>query len=104
MAAGTPAALRHRGPDGVGHYRSADLAMVQTRLAIIDLETGAQPLYEPAGAALIANAEIYNYLELREKLSRSVLRPERSAKKAAPGTKAMRICVIACLRTAAPSI
>ena len=65
------AALRHRGPDGVGHYRSADLAMVQTRLAIIDLETGAQPLYEPAGAALIANAEIYNYLELREKLSRS---------------------------------
>jgi asparagine synthase (glutamine-hydrolysing) len=65
------AALRHRGPDGVGHYRSADLAMVQTRLAIIDLETGAQPLYEPAGTALIANAEIYNYLELREKLSRS---------------------------------
>ncbi|MBV8736330.1 MAG: asparagine synthase (glutamine-hydrolyzing) [Alphaproteobacteria bacterium] len=65
------AALRHRGPDGVGHYRSADLAMVQTRLAIIDLETGAQPLYEPAGAALIANAEIYNYLELREKLSSS---------------------------------
>jgi asparagine synthase (glutamine-hydrolysing) len=65
------AALRHRGPDGIGHYRSADLAMVQTRLAIIDLETGAQPLYEPAGAALIANAEIYNYLEVREKLSRS---------------------------------
>ena len=65
------AALRHRGPDGVGHYRSADLAMIQTRLAIIDLETGAQPLYEPSGAALIANAEIYNYLELRDKLSRS---------------------------------
>ncbi len=59
------AALRHRGPDGVGHYRSADVGMVQTRLAIIDLATGAQPLYEPGGAALIANAEIYNYLELR---------------------------------------
>ncbi len=62
------AALRHRGPDGIGQYRSADVGMVQTRLAIIDLATGAQPLYEPGGAALIANAEIYNYLELREEL------------------------------------
>ncbi|HUC12515.1 MAG TPA: asparagine synthase (glutamine-hydrolyzing) [Stellaceae bacterium] len=65
------AALRHRGPDGVGQYRSADVGMVQTRLAIIDLATGAQPLYEPAGAALIANAEIYNYLELRDQLRSS---------------------------------
>jgi asparagine synthase (glutamine-hydrolysing) len=62
------AALRHRGPDGIGQYRSADVGMVQTRLAIIDLATGAQPLYEPGGAALIANAEIYNYLELRDEL------------------------------------
>jgi asparagine synthase (glutamine-hydrolysing) len=62
------AALRHRGPDGVGQYRAADVGMVQTRLAIIDLATGAQPLYERGGAALIANAEIYNYIELREEL------------------------------------
>ncbi|MFZ3237492.1 MAG: asparagine synthetase B, partial [Stellaceae bacterium] len=62
------AALRHRGPDGDGRYRSGDVGMVQTRLAIIDLATGAQPLHEPGGAALIANAEIYNYVELREKL------------------------------------
>jgi asparagine synthase (glutamine-hydrolysing) len=60
-------ALRHRGPDGEGHYRSGDLGMVQTRLAIIDLVTGDQPLYEPGGAALIANAEIYNYVELRDR-------------------------------------
>src|SRR5580658_4480084 len=60
------AALRHRGPDGDGHYWSGDVGMVQTRLAIIDLATGAQPLYEPGGAALIANGEIYNYIELRE--------------------------------------
>src|SRR5580704_3941636 len=59
-------ALRHRGPDGDGRYRSADVGMVQTRLAIIDLATGDQPLYEPGGAALIANAEIYNYIELRQ--------------------------------------
>ena len=68
------AALRHRGPDGDGHYRSGDVGMVQTRLAIIDLATGAQPLYEPGGAALIANGEIYNYIELREDL-RSAARP-----------------------------
>jgi asparagine synthase (glutamine-hydrolysing) len=65
------AVLRHRGPDGVGQYRLADVAMVQTRLAIIDLATGAQPLYEPGGAALVANAEIYNYLELRDELRRN---------------------------------
>jgi asparagine synthase (glutamine-hydrolysing) len=59
------AALAHRGPDGSGHYRAGDLAMVQKRLAIIDLETGDQPLYEPGGAALVANGEIYNYRELR---------------------------------------
>jgi asparagine synthase (glutamine-hydrolysing) len=62
------AALRHRGPDGDGRYRSGDVGMVQTRLAIIDLATGDQPLYEPNGAALIANAEIYNYIELRSEL------------------------------------
>ena len=59
------AALRHRGPDGNGHYRSADVGIVQTRLAIIDLATGDQPLYEPGGAALLANGEIYNYVELK---------------------------------------
>ena len=58
-------ALVHRGPDGNGHYRSGDVGMVQTRLAIIDLATGDQPLYEPGGAALIGNGEIYNYIELR---------------------------------------
>ncbi|HEX7967802.1 MAG TPA: asparagine synthetase B, partial [Stellaceae bacterium] len=63
------AAIAHRGPDGSGHYRSGDVAMVQTRLAIIDLATGDQPLHERGGAALIANGEIYNYVELRAALS-----------------------------------
>ena len=60
--------LRHRGPDSEGTHISGTVAMVQTRLAIIDLETGDQPLFEPGGAALVANGEIYNYLELREEL------------------------------------
>ena len=42
--------------------------MVQTRLAVIDLKSGDQPIYETGGSALIANAEIYNYLELRATL------------------------------------
>jgi asparagine synthase (glutamine-hydrolysing) len=63
------AALAHRGPDGNGHYRSGNVGMVQTRLAIIDLATGDQPLYEPGGAALMANGEIYNYIELRAELA-----------------------------------
>jgi asparagine synthase (glutamine-hydrolysing) len=58
-------ALAHRGPDGVGNYYSGDVAMTQTRLAIIDLVTGDQPIREPGGAALVANGEIYNYIELR---------------------------------------
>ena len=62
------AALRHRGPDGDGRYRSGDVGMVHTRLAIIDLATGDQPHYEPGGAALIADGEIYNYIELRNEL------------------------------------
>ncbi len=61
---GMEKALAHRGPDGNGHYRTADVGMVQTRLAIIDLANGDQPLYEPGGAALMANGEIYNYREL----------------------------------------
>ena len=61
-------ALAHRGPDGRGRHIARNIGMIHNRLAIIDLETGAQPLYEPGGAALVANAEIYNYVELRAAL------------------------------------
>lgn len=60
--------LRHRGPDGEGSYSARNVALGQTRLAIIDLDTGGQPLYEPGGAVLVANGEIYNFVELRENL------------------------------------
>jgi asparagine synthase (glutamine-hydrolysing) len=57
-------ALAHRGPDGAGHHVSGPVALAHTRLAIIDLATGDQPLF--AGpAALVANGEVYNYRELR---------------------------------------
>jgi asparagine synthase (glutamine-hydrolysing) len=60
-------ALAHRGPDGAGHSMVGRVALAHTRLAIIDVAGGDQPLF--AGpAALVANAEVYNYRELRETL------------------------------------
>lgn len=59
-------ALAHRGPDGTGQHAAPGAFLFQCRLAIIDLATGEQPLFEPGGAALVANGEIYNYIELRE--------------------------------------
>ena len=56
-------ALAHRGPDGEGHMATGQVALVQTRLAIIDLQTGDQPLFAGA-ASLVANGEVYNYREL----------------------------------------
>jgi len=56
-------ALHHRGPEGTGHSVVGRTALVHTRLAIIDLLGGDQPLF--AGpAALVGNAEVYNYREL----------------------------------------
>jgi len=64
--------LTHRGPDGRGDYIEARVAMIQRRLAIIDLKTGDQPLYSGNNEkpmALVGNGEIYNYVELRQELS-----------------------------------
>lgn len=57
--------LAHRGPDGHGRYIGPRTGLVQTRLAIIDLKTGDQPLFGARGTVLVANGEIYNYQELR---------------------------------------
>jgi len=61
-------AIGHRGPDGEGRYRNGPLAMVQMRLAIIDLVTGDQPLFGAGRTVLIANGEIYNHVEWRKVL------------------------------------
>ncbi|MBM3488695.1 MAG: asparagine synthase (glutamine-hydrolyzing) [Alphaproteobacteria bacterium] len=58
-------ALAHRGPDGEAVYAVGDVGLVHLRLAIIDLATGDQPIIDETGAALVANGEIYNYVELR---------------------------------------
>jgi asparagine synthase (glutamine-hydrolysing) len=61
-------ALIHRGPDGEGMHFEGSVGMAHRRLAIIDLETGDQPFTLQGGATLIANAEIYNYLELKAEM------------------------------------
>ena len=61
--------LRHRGPDGAGEFSAPHLFLAMRRLSIIDLQTGAQPLCnEDRSLALVANGEIYNFVELRRHL------------------------------------
>ncbi|GAB6053688.1 asparagine synthase (glutamine-hydrolyzing) [Magnetospira thiophila] len=67
------ACLGHRGPDGQGTHVAGNVGLLHTRLAIVDLETGDQPLFGPGPAesrlTLVANGEIYNDLDLRRDLS-----------------------------------
>lgn len=59
--------LAHRGPDGFGTYRDSHAALGSTRLAIVDLEGGNQPVFSAEGdVALVFNGEVYNYPELRQ--------------------------------------
>ncbi|MDQ2803911.1 MAG: asparagine synthase (glutamine-hydrolyzing) [Pseudomonadota bacterium] len=67
--------LAHRGPDGTGHAVVGRIALAQNRLAIIDIKTGDQPLFA-GSATLIANAEIYNYRELRTEFPQAVFATE----------------------------
>jgi asparagine synthase (glutamine-hydrolysing) len=63
------AAIAHRGPDGYGHHVKGPIALGHRRLAIIDLETGAQPLCNEDGSVwVVFNGEIYNFRELRRSL------------------------------------
>jgi asparagine synthase (glutamine-hydrolysing) len=62
-------ALKHRGPDDDGEFLDRHISMAMRRLSIIDIEGGKQPLYnEDKSLVLVANGEIYNYIELRARL------------------------------------
>jgi asparagine synthase (glutamine-hydrolysing) len=63
--------LAHRGPDGQRTKIIGPVALAHTRLSIIDLEGGWQPLHDADERYwVIANGEIYNYIELTEELTR----------------------------------
>ncbi|MEX1181762.1 MAG: asparagine synthase (glutamine-hydrolyzing), partial [Gemmatimonadota bacterium] len=63
------AALHHRGPDGHGLFTGRRVGLAHTRLAIIDLAGGAQPLVNEDGSVMVVyNGEVYNYIELQTEL------------------------------------
>lgn len=62
-------AIAHRGPDGEGFFVDAGAGLAHRRLAIIDLEGGAQPIGNEDGSIqVVLNGEIYNFRELRREL------------------------------------
>lgn len=64
------ARIAHRGPDGQGTFVEGPAALGHCRLAIIDLQGGAQPLYsEDKNSVVVFNGEIYNYRELTAELT-----------------------------------
>ena len=60
----------HRGPDGNNIWvnDSANIGFGHVRLAIVDIDTGAQPMSLEDGTTIAFNGEIYNYIELQREL------------------------------------
>ena len=66
------AALVHRGPDHQDSFEFPHISLGATRLRIIDIEGGDQPMRSADGdAVIVLNGEIYNHSELREELQKS---------------------------------
>ena len=63
--------LGHRGPDGKGIYVDDRITLGHSRLSIIDLEGGFQPMSnEDQSLWLVCNGEIFNYIELAKDLTK----------------------------------
>lgn len=62
--------IRHRGPDSFGLYEDDLAGLISTRLSIIDLAGGDQPISNEDGSVwIVYNGEIYNYPEIRDELA-----------------------------------
>lgn len=62
--------LRHRGPDWSGIWNNDNTILCHERLAIVDVDTGAQPLISQNGKQVLAvNGEIYNHKQLADDLA-----------------------------------
>ena len=59
----------HRGPDDSGYYEDGKVNLGMRRLAILDIETGKQPVFnEDKSLVTVFNGEIYNFASLRKEL------------------------------------
>jgi len=68
---GMNAAISHRGPDSDGFYIRPGVGLAMRRLAIIDLQTGDQPISnEDESIWVVQNGEVYNFPELRDDLEK----------------------------------
>lgn len=64
--------VRHRGPDWSGIFLSANAILAHERLAIVDPQSGRQPLYSKDGNVVLAvNGEIYNHEDIRKEINSS---------------------------------
>lgn len=70
--------LKHRGPDGEGHWQDNGVSLSQARLAVIGLgKAGAQPMLSPSGRYVVTfNGEIYNHLDIRKQIEAKQVGPE----------------------------
>ena len=68
-------AMRHRGPDDMGMFVDGRAALGQTRLSIIDVEGGHQPIHDESGTrCIVVNGEIYNYRELTKDVAKHTMK------------------------------
>lgn len=66
--------IRHRGPDESSHYIYKNVALINTRLSILDPADGQQPLVsDDEKVVVVQNGEIYNFVEIREELKRNAV-------------------------------
>ncbi len=68
--------LQHRGPDECGIIHNEMGSFGQTRLSILGLEEGSQPISDPQGNILVYNGEIYNCLELQKEFLKTDFRSD----------------------------
>ncbi len=63
--------IAHRGPDESGIYLGRNISLGHVRLSILDLQTGKQPMSDESGNFwIVFNGEIFNYIELRDELTK----------------------------------
>jgi|10_taG_2_1085330.scaffolds.fasta_scaffold03111_4 asparagine synthase (glutamine-hydrolysing) len=69
---------KHRGPDddNIWKHKNESLGFGHTRLSIIDISNGSQPMCEPNGNCIVFNGEIYNFLELKAEIGKRVFKTQ----------------------------